>query len=146
MRPQRPDSRKQPEAQQMSGGIGYLALKTGLWAKSGRLYRDILSDARSPDAASEALLRRILAQNAETSFGQAHGFARIQTAEQYRQAVPVQTYESLRELIERQELTGERCLTAEQPVSTTAPAVPQRRPRTFRSPTRPWPASEIFSG
>ncbi|MCY4194468.1 MAG: GH3 auxin-responsive promoter family protein [bacterium] len=100
----------------MSGGIGYLALKTGLWAKSGRLYRDILSDARSPDAASEALLRRILAQNAETSFGQAHGFARIQTAEQYRQAVPVQTYESLRELIERQELTGERCLTAEQPV------------------------------
>jgi len=100
----------------MSGRIAYLAVKAGLSAKSGRLYRKMLSDAKSPDTASEALLRRILAQNAKTSFGKAHKFARIQTAEQYRQAVPVQTYESLRDLIERQELTGEPCLTAEQPV------------------------------
>ena len=61
-------------------------------------------------------MRRILAENADTAFGQAHGFAYISTADQFRQTVPVQTYESLRDLIERQELTGEPCLTQEQPV------------------------------
>lgn len=100
----------------MSSRIGYLALRAGLSLKSGRRHRRILADAKSPDAASEALLRRILAENADTTFGKAHGFAHITTADQYRQAVPVQTYESLRDLIERQELTGEPCLTAEQPV------------------------------
>ena len=100
----------------MSSRIGYLALRAGLSLKSGRRHRKILADAKSPDTASEALLRRILSENADTTFGKAHGFARITAADQYRQAVPVQTYESLRDLIERQELTGEPCLTAEQPV------------------------------
>lgn len=100
----------------MSSRIGYLALRAGLSAKSGRRHRKILADAKSPDAASEALLRHILAENADTNFGKAHGFARITSADQFREAVPVQTYESLRDLIERQELTGEPCLTAEAPV------------------------------
>ncbi len=96
--------------------MSYLVLKAGLFLKSGRRHRKMLADAKSPDAASEVLLHRILALNAETSFGKAHGFAQIKTAHQYRQAVPVQSYESLRNLIERQELTGEPCLTAEPPV------------------------------
>ena len=100
----------------MSSSIGYLALRAGLSLKSGRRHRRILADAKSPDTASKALLRRILAENADTAFGKAHGFDRITAADQYREAVPVQTYESLRDLIERQELTGEPCLTAEQPV------------------------------
>ena len=100
----------------MPNRIGYLALRAGLSLKSGRQHRRMLADAKSPDAASEALLRRILAENADTAFGQAHGFAHITTADQYRQAVPIQTYESLRDLIERQERTGEPCLTKEQPV------------------------------
>ena len=100
----------------MSSRIAYLALRAGLSVKSGRRHRRLLADAKSPDAASEALLRRILAENADTAFGKAHGFAHITTGDQYRQAVPVQTYESLRELIERQERTGEPCLTTEQPV------------------------------
>lgn len=100
----------------MSSRIGYLALRAGLSLKSGRRHRRILADAKSPDAASEALLRRILTENADTAFGRAHGFAHITAADQYRQAVPVQTYESLRDLIERQERTGEPCLTKEQPV------------------------------
>lgn len=100
----------------MSSRIGYLALRAGLSLKSGRRHRRILADAKSPDAASEALLRRILAENADTAFGRAHGFAHITAADQYRQAVPVQTYESLRDPIERQERTGEPCLTKEQPV------------------------------
>ena len=100
----------------MPNRIGYLALRAGLSLKSGRQHRRMLADAKSPDAASEALLRRILAENAGTAFGQAHGFAHITTADQYRQAVPIQTYESLRDLIERQERTGEPCLTKEQPV------------------------------
>ena len=41
----------------MSSSMGYLALKAGLALKSGRRHRRILADAKSPDAASEALLR-----------------------------------------------------------------------------------------
>ena len=100
----------------MSSNLSYFALKAGLRLKSGRRHRRLLADAQSPDAASESLLLDIVAQNAETTFGQAHGFANIKTTEQYRQAVPVQTYETLRPLIEHQELTGEPSLTAEEPV------------------------------
>lgn len=63
-----------------------------------------------------ALLRRILATNAETEFGKRHGFSRIEGVDDYRSAVPVHTYEDLRPFIERQELTGEQCLTWEPPV------------------------------
>ena len=76
----------------------------------------MMRDALSPRATQEAVLRRILATNAETDFGREHGFASMATVSDYRQAVPVLTYEDLREAIERQELTGERCLTQEQPV------------------------------
>ena len=70
----------------------------------------------SPHDAQVATLRQILAANAETEFGKRHGFSRVNGIGDYRHAVPIQSYENLRPFIERQELTGERCLTREQPV------------------------------
>lgn len=61
-------------------------------------------------------MQRILSANAGTMFGTDHRFGSIAGLEDYRRAVPVQTYEDLREAIERQEATGEQWLTAEQPV------------------------------
>ncbi|MCY3806562.1 MAG: GH3 auxin-responsive promoter family protein [bacterium] len=94
----------------------YGLLTTVLRLTQGRRYKRLLNDAKAPLAVQEALLRRILAHNAGTEFGQRHGFHRIANLAEYRQAVPLHTYEDLRPLIERQEATGERCLTAAQPV------------------------------
>ena len=46
-----------------------------------------------PDAAQRALLADILAANAGTVFGRAHGFDRIGSVEAYRAAVPIRGYD-----------------------------------------------------
>ncbi len=97
-------------------GLGYQVLKRALSATQGRRWRGMMRAAHSPREAQEAVLRRILEANAETEFGMKHGFSHLATATDYRAAVPVATYEDLRSAIERQELTGERCLTQEPPV------------------------------
>ena len=106
-----------------SGGLtrlpqaaSYAFLRLGLKLTQARRYRNILEWAQRPEEAQSALLRRILADNAHTEFGRKFGFSQISDSAAYRQAVPVQTYEDLRPLIERQELTGEPCLTVEPPV------------------------------
>ena len=96
--------------------LTYKAFRAALGATQGRRHRRMLREALAPRAVQDAALRRILAANAETAFGREHGFATIASVSDYRNAVPVLTYEDLREAIERQELTGERCLTQEQPV------------------------------
>ena len=55
-------------------------------------------------------------ENANTEFGRNHAFSKVADSTMYRQSTPVQTYEDLRPLIERQELTGEPCLTMEPPI------------------------------
>lgn len=72
--------------------------------------------AEHPDRAQDRALRKILTANQQTEFGEAHGFANIQSAEDYRRAVPVQDYETLRPSIERQRRTGSATLTAEAPL------------------------------
>ncbi|MCY4447639.1 MAG: GH3 auxin-responsive promoter family protein [Chloroflexi bacterium] len=96
--------------------LTYKLFKTALSATQARRYRSMMRAAESPRGTQDAVLRRILAANAETEFGREHGLASVASVSDFRQAVPVLTYEDLREAIERQELTGERCLTNEQPV------------------------------
>src|SRR4051812_23425187 len=48
---------------------------------------------REPRAVQEALLRRILAHQADTAFGRDHGFSSIQTVADYRQRLPISRYE-----------------------------------------------------
>ena len=96
--------------------VSHAVLKTALRAAQGRNYRRLLQAARSPHDEQLTALGRILATNAETTFGQRHDFSKVKDIKDFRRAVPIQTYEDLRPLIDRQELSGERCLTQEQPV------------------------------
>ncbi|MCY4581416.1 MAG: GH3 auxin-responsive promoter family protein, partial [Chloroflexi bacterium] len=96
--------------------LTYKLFKAALGATQARRYKRMMRAAESPRATQETVLRRILASNAETEFGREHGLAGVGSVDDYRRAVPVLTYEDLREAVERQELTGERCLTPEQPV------------------------------
>ncbi len=96
--------------------IGHAVLRTALAATQRRNYRRLIEASKTPRDVQASLLRRILAANASTDFGKRHGFSQIRDADSYRSAVPIQTYEDLRPFIERQELTGERCLTDERPV------------------------------
>ena len=95
---------------------GYALLRKGLHLTQSRRTRAFVEGAKRPRDAQLSLLRRILTENVDTEFGKRHGFSRVDGAAAYRQAVPLQTYEDLRPLIEQQELTGEQCLTMEQPV------------------------------
>lgn len=70
----------------------------------------------APRRTQDATLARILTENATTVFGRRHGFGAIRTGADYRRAVPVQDYESLRPLIEEQERTGAATLTTAAPV------------------------------
>lgn len=90
--------------------------KAALGVKHGGNLQRLLEAAKHPRDAQLALLQTILARNAATGYGERHGFSRLSEVESYRRNVPVQSYEDIRELIERQELTGENCLTAERPV------------------------------
>ena len=96
--------------------VSYTFLRTGLRLTQARRYREMVEAAKRPRDVQQALLRRITAENADTEFGRKHGFSQVADADAYRQATPVQTYEDLRPLVERQELTGEPCLTMERPV------------------------------
>ena len=100
----------------LSNILGHSVLRTALHVTQGPRYRRLIEGSKTPQEAQVALLRRILATNAETEFGKRHGFSRIKDIDDYRSAVPIHTYEDLRPFIERQELTGERCLTSEPPV------------------------------
>ena len=95
---------------------GYAALRAALALKHGRRYKALLAASANPRAAQAALLRRILAANAGTLFGERFGFGEIDDARAYRKAIPIRTYEELRQHVEAQERTGQPILTAEQPV------------------------------
>lgn len=98
------------------GSLTNALLRGVLGFTQGPGCRRLLAAAQAPEQTQAALLRALLARNKDTQFGKAHGFAGLGSAEDYRRAVPVQTYEDLWPLVRRQELTGERCLTEERPV------------------------------
>src|SRR5436190_2614027 len=62
---------------------------------------------QEPQRVQEALLRRILTQNAATIFGREHGFATIRTADDFRRQVPVADYDAFEPYIARMR-KGER--------------------------------------
>ncbi|WP_309370694.1 GH3 auxin-responsive promoter family protein [Nitrosomonas sp.] len=79
-------------------------------------WRPLINQTFRPQQVQEKLLQKILDRNKQTDFGKTYGFAAIKNYHDYRQALPVQTYETLRCLIERQEGTRSSCLNAGQPV------------------------------
>ncbi len=69
----------------------------------------------APRAAQVALLRNILAANADSDFGRTHGFANIDTVERFRARVPIRDYEELRPFIDRA-AAGEAGVLTSEPV------------------------------
>lgn len=98
------------------GNLTNALLRGVLGFTQGPGCRRLMAAAQAPEQTQAALLRTLLARNKDTQFGKTHGFASLARAEDYRRAVPAQTYEDLWPLMRRQELTGERCLTEERPV------------------------------
>lgn len=98
------------------GNLTNALLRGVLGFTQGPGCRRLMAAAQAPEQTQAALLRALLARNKNTQFGKTHGFAGLSRAEDYRRAVPAQTYEDLWPLMRRQELTGERCLTEERPV------------------------------
>lgn len=68
----------------------------GLLAAAGLpAYTRFRRALREPAAVQRALLRRLVARNASTAFGAAHGFSSIRTIDEYRRRVPLRTYDEL---------------------------------------------------
>lgn len=74
----------------------------------------LLHAARNVRQSQEKLLAKILSENAETEFGIAHEFKSISGLPNYRNKVPVQTYDQLEPFIRTQQ-DGVKALTAERP-------------------------------
>lgn len=79
-------------------------------------WRPFINATRHPAETQTRLLRRLLRRNRDTRFGREHGFGDIESYAEFAEAVPVQTYETLRPYIEDQERTGTPALNAARPV------------------------------
>jgi len=70
----------------------FLILFLGPWTK-------LLKLSKSPMKAQNKLLKEILDANKDSTFGQAHGFSSINSAQEYAKACPIQNYDSLQPFI-----------------------------------------------
>ena len=65
---------------------------------------------KDPMKVQEEFLLKLLDDNKDTEYGRKHGFANIHSIEEYRQSVPVTTYDDYAPYIERMSEKGERDL------------------------------------
>ena len=91
-----------------------------------------------PRATQLALLRRILRANAQSAFGRAHDFARIDDIDGFRAAIPIRSYDELRPWIDRaaggEPASSSKATSAEasHPSSGSGPAKLSRAARSSR--------------
>lgn len=76
-----------------------------------------MADPDLETAQENLLLTEIVRPNADTAYGQAHGFAGIETAADYRSALPLVRYENLRPWIERMAAGERNQLSAANPIA-----------------------------
>ena len=81
--------------------------------------RSFEAATRDPENAQANVLRGLIAHNADTAFGRAHGFSRIATAAEYASAVPIADYEAFRPFVKRIIDEEKRVLTADDPYMFT---------------------------
>jgi hypothetical protein len=81
--------------------------------------RSFEAATRDPASAQAEVLRGLLAHNADTAFGHAHGFSRIATAREYARAIPMADYEIFRPFVERIIGGERRVLTTDDPYMFT---------------------------
>lgn len=80
------------------------------------LWRSFIDSAKNPDVVQKKLLKKIIKKNSNTVFGKEHSFNKINSYKDFKNALPVQTYEDLRPYIEKQESTKEPYLNKDMPV------------------------------
>ena len=68
-----------------------------------RWWKPFIKQTQNPQAVQQALLERILAYQAETTFGQKHRLSRLRGYHEFRLGVPIHTYEDLRPYLQAQE-------------------------------------------
>jgi len=79
-----------------------------------RLRRPLMRAAQNTENSQQRLLQHIVQHNADTVFGRQFDFATIKSMAEYRDRVPVQTYDSLSPFIENQ-INGNKALTIDAP-------------------------------
>ena len=83
------------------------------WFADARRFEESTQDAL---AAQEAKLLSIVRANRDTVYGRQHGFASIESIEDFQQQVPINSYEHLAPYIERAADGEPNMLTAEAPL------------------------------
>jgi hypothetical protein len=63
--------------------------------------RALAAATQNPERAQAHVLARILKANAQTTYGRAHGFAKIASIGEFQRAVPINGYEDLRPYVDR---------------------------------------------
>ena len=91
-----------------SGAVGL-----GLRGIGGHALRSLQRAAANPSAAQAGALRRIIRKNANTAFGEAHGFDAVSSRQDFHGRVVVQDYEAFRPYVQRILEGEEHVLTAE---------------------------------
>ena len=76
-------------------------IDAALVLKGHTVLADMERCSREPDKANEALLMKILRENADTEYGKKYGFADIHSAEEYKKRVPYSDYDVYAPYIQR---------------------------------------------
>ncbi|TLS44660.1 GH3 auxin-responsive promoter family protein [Streptomyces montanus] len=76
----------------------------------------LLAEQADPRGEQQKVLADLLAHNADTEFGRAHGFGSIRTMDEFRRAVPLQDFDAHAAHIERMAAGETNVLTADDPV------------------------------
>ena len=100
----------------MTSLISYSFFKSLLARTQKRNFEEFLDLSKHPRDTQLTVLKHILQTNQSSEFGQEHCFSNIQTVEEFRQAVPVNDFESLRPYVDRQRDLGSTALTSRQPI------------------------------
>ncbi len=85
-----------------------------LWIKH-RHWQPFIENTHCPQKVQDKLLKKILARNKNTQFGQEHNFSSITSYSDFCSTIPINTYEDLRPYIEKQEEGESSALNSEHP-------------------------------
>jgi hypothetical protein len=94
-----------------------------------RTTRELEAATRDVEGAQRARLLSIVGANADTVYGRDHGFADVESVDDFRERVPISTWDDYADLVERQVAGEDRVLTAERPIfyATTSGTTGRRK-------------------
>ena len=95
------------------GNGAWLAASLPAWHRYGRALEH-------PDQTQRKILARLIARNTASAYGRAHGFQEISSYNQFRERVPIVSYEDLEPWITRI-MHGEPAILTQEPVTRLVP-------------------------